>query len=138
MRYEVASRPVNVWNEIFEQVFENKPLQNNFRAFAVDAVDNKENYKISANLPGFEEEEIEIIVKDQLLSIVAKKKEQEEDKEVPQFLIRERRGGDYKRSFTLPKDADRESVRANLKDGVRELIIGKREEAKPLNIKVNG
>ena len=53
------------------------------------------------------------------------------------YLLKERAEGQYKRSFALPKDADREEIKASLKDGVLNLSIGKKPEAKPLSIKIN-
>ncbi|GAB1484496.1 hypothetical protein MASR2M78_33140 [Treponema sp.] len=46
------------------------------------------------------------------------------------YLVRERRVSSFSRSFTLPEDADTESISASFTNGVLELEIKKRPEAK--------
>ena len=48
----------------------------------------------------------------------------------------ERSHGTFSRSFTLPEDADSEKVNANYKDGLLEVSVTKRENAKPKAIEV--
>mmetsp|Transcript_38039 Transcript_38039/g.28025 ORF Transcript_38039/g.28025 Transcript_38039/m.28025 type:complete len:229 (-) Transcript_38039:171-857(-) len=55
----------------------------------------------------------------------------------PEYVRRERKVGSVSRSFTLPEDADTGSVRAESKDGVLRIVIGKKEEKEPDQKKIN-
>jgi len=133
------TRPVNVMDQLIDSMLYNNPTVSNWRAFPVDVVEEGDSYIVSAELPGFTEEEVDVTLNDNLMVISAGKKGGEKEKEEasPKYLIRERSAGRYKRSFALPKDADRESIKASLKEGVLNLTIGKKPEAKPLSIKIN-
>jgi HSP20 family molecular chaperone IbpA len=139
MRYMTTtkSRPVSVMDQLIDSMLYDAPAAKTWRSFPVDVLENEENYQVSAELPGFVDEEVDVTLNDNLMVITAGKKEDEKVENAPKYLIRERVQGQYKRSFSLPKDADRESIKATLKEGVLNLTIGKKPEAKPLNIKIN-
>lgn len=143
MRYVTTkTRPVNVMDQLMDSMFYGAPVhKENLKAFSVDVIEEGDQYLVSAELPGFSEEEVDVTLNDNLMIISAVKKGEEkteEDKTTSvKYLLRERVEGQYKRSFSLPKDADREAIKATLKDGVLNLSIGKRAEAKPLSIKIN-
>lgn len=131
------TRPVSVMDQLFDSMFYDKPaVRNTWRAFSVDVIEDGDDYLVTAELPGFAEDEVEVTLNDNLMVITASKKGEEEKKE-GRYLVRERSEGQYKRSFSLPKDADREAIKATLKDGVLNLTISKKPEAKPLSIKIN-
>lgn len=144
MRYMTTTknRPVSVMDQLIDSMFYDTPAVKTWRSFPVDVVEDGDSYVVNAELPGFKENEVDVTLNDNMMVISAQKNEQknEDEKKVdssPKFLIRERVEGQYKRSFSLPKDADRESIKATLKDGVLNLTIGKKPEAKPLSIKIN-
>jgi len=141
MRYMTTTkaRPVNVMDQLIDSMLYNTPSVSNWRAFPVDVVEDGESYIVTAELPGFTEEEVDVTLNDNLMVISAGKKSEDKEKEEesPRYLIRERSAGQYKRSFALPKDADRDSIKASLKEGVLNLTIGKKPEAKPMSIKIN-
>lgn len=145
MRYMTTNtRPVNVVDQLMDSMLYNTPaVKPAWKAFSVDVVEEGDQYLVSAELPGFSESEVDVTLNESLLVISASKKEEEpstgaeaEDFKV-KYLLRERAEGRYKRSFSLPKDADREAITASLKDGILNLSIGKKPEAKPLSIKIN-
>jgi HSP20 family protein len=148
MRYiTTKTRPVNVMDQLMESMFYDTPaVKPSWKAFSVDVIEDGDQYLVTAELPGFSESEVDVTLNDNLMVISASKKEddpstssgtgEEEDVKV-KYLLRERSEGQYKRSFTMPKDADREAIKATLKDGVLKLSIGKKPEAKPLSIKIN-
>jgi HSP20 family protein len=101
----------------------------------VDVKENADGYLLEADLPGFTEKDIEVRVDDRTLTIESKKKE-ETKKEEGGYVLRERRSTSFSRAFTLPDDADAESVQASFRNGVLELEIKKRPEAKRRQIEV--
>ena len=84
----------------------------------VDIKETKTGYSISAEIPGYKESEINLYVENHVLSLEGKKEEKEDEKDGRKYLIRERVVRNFKRSFTLPEDADEEKVSAHFKNGV--------------------
>lgn len=124
-------------DQLIDSMFYDTPSAVSWRAFPVDVVEENDSYLVSAELPGFAEEEVEITLNDNLMVISANKKEEDKEENASKYLIRERAEGQYKRSFSLPKDADREAIKATLKEGVLNVTISKKPEAKPMSIKIN-
>jgi HSP20 family protein len=96
---------------------------------AVDVAESEAAYKITAELPGMEEKEVEVTLAGNTLSIRGEKKDDREEKKEDYYLS-ERRYGSFQRSFTLPSDADPEKVDATFKAGVLSITIPKRDDAR--------
>ena len=103
---------------------------------AVDIYDNNSNLVIKADLPGMAQKDIDVSVEDDVLRIKGEKKKEHEEKKDDYFRL-ERSYGYFERSFALPTNVDAAKVKATYKDGVLELTLPKREEAKPKQIKVD-
>jgi len=101
----------------------------------VDVYETQESYVLNAELPGLKKEEINIDVNDNILTINGEKKF-EEKVEKDSYVRVERNYGSFSRSFTLSDDVNTESIQASYKEGVLELTLPKKEEAKPKEIKV--
>ena len=86
-------------------------------------------------MPGINKEDIHIDIKDNTLTIKGDKKF--EDKVSKDNYMRvERKYGTFSRSFALSENVDPEGIKANYKDGVLEVTLPKKEEAKPKQIDV--
>ncbi|MDC7220601.1 MAG: Hsp20/alpha crystallin family protein [Spirochaetales bacterium] len=141
MNYMVTRNRVNDVDRLFDSFFNwnEAPKTAASRVPAVDITESEKGYEIVAELPGFSEEELDLQVKDNLLTITAEKMEKAEKKDEAdevRYLKRERSVKSFKRSFYLPKDATNESIEAVFKNGLLSLSIAKKEEAKPMAIKV--
>ncbi|MGK2912489.1 MAG: Hsp20/alpha crystallin family protein [Sphingobium sp.] len=95
---------------------------------ALELVDDEKAYRLTAELPGLAETDVEINVADGVLSISGEKKEEEERKEKG-FLLNERRYGSFRRQISLPADVDAEGIKAQFKDGVLTVTLAKDENA---------
>jgi len=94
------------------------------------------SFVVKADLPGVNKDDIQIDLKDNTLTLKGEKKF--ENKVSKDNYIRvERSYGTFVRSFTLPQNVDAEKIKATYKDGVLELTLPKKEEAKPKQIKVD-
>ena len=103
---------------------------------AVDIHENDDSFVVKADLPGVNKDDIQIDLKDNTLTLKGEKKF--ENKVSKDNYIRvERSYGTFVRSFTLPQNVDAEKIKATYKDGVLELTLPKKEEAKPKQIKVD-
>ena len=102
-------------------------------AFTVQ--ESEEGYRISADVPGLKESDLDISVENQVLKISGSR-ESEAKQEGERYHLYERRFGKFSRSFGLPKEADTETISAKLNDGVLSIHIGKRPETQPRKINV--
>ncbi len=102
----------------------------------VDVRETNEAYVMDMDLPGITEKDVEINLKDRVLSISSVKEAEKEEKkdEGTQYLIRERRSAYFSRRFTLPEDIDAEKVEANFKNGVLTVTIPRKPESQPRQI----
>ncbi|NIP39818.1 MAG: Hsp20/alpha crystallin family protein [Candidatus Dadabacteria bacterium] len=102
---------------------------------SVDVYEKSDKYVINAEIPGLSKDEIKIDVKDGALTISGEKK-YEDKKEDENYIRVERRYGKFERRFNLPENVNVDKVTANYKNGVLEVSLPKKEEAKPKQIDV--
>ena len=104
---------------------------------SVDVRETEKSYILEAELPGFDEKDIEIRLDSNNLTIESKKiDEKSETASEDHYLIRERRASSFSRSFKLPENADPEGVTASFKNGILCLEINKRAEAQTRVIQI--
>jgi len=103
----------------------------------VDIEEDQEKLALTAELPGFKENDIDIQVEGGVLTIRGERKF-EDKQDGKNFHRVERSYGQFVRSFTLPNNVDRDNVKATFKDGLLSIELPKREEAKPRQIKITG
>jgi HSP20 family protein len=102
----------------------------------VDIVEEKDVYKINADMPGTDKKDISVEIKNGVLSISGEKKEDKTEKDKDRYYHYERRFGSFRRDFALPDHVDIEHVDAKYANGVLELTLRKTEAAKPKQIEV--
>jgi HSP20 family protein len=102
---------------------------------AVDIREEEGRYVLEAELTGLTENDFDVQVHDNLLTISSKKAESEETNKNG-YVLRERRAASFSRSFVLPKDVDREKIDAQFKNGLLTLVLNKTPEAKPRSIQI--
>ena len=103
----------------------------------VDIVEENDRILLTAELPGFKENDIEIQMEGNLLTLRGERKS-EVEKEGRTFHRVERSYGQFVRSFTLPNNVDREKIKASFANGLLQIELPKHEEAKPRQIKISG
>lgn len=102
----------------------------------VDVRETPASYILDMDLPGFTEKDVEINLKDRVLSISSKMEEKKEEKKEGEWLIKERRSSCFSRRFTLPQDIDAEKVTAEFKHGVLSVDIPRKPEPQPKQIAI--
>jgi HSP20 family protein len=101
----------------------------------VDVVDNKDGILLKVEIPGVKQEDISISVEDNTLTVKGDRKQESQVNEEGCSRF-ERSYGVFQRSVLLPPTVDAERVKATYKDGVLEIQLPKKEEAKPKTIKI--
>lgn len=102
----------------------------------VDIAEEKDKIVITAELPGFKENEIEIQTENGMLTLRGERKFEKES-EGKNFHRVERSYGQFVRTFSLPNNVDREKIQANFADGLLRVELPKREDAKPRTIAIS-
>ena len=121
------------WDPLFRSVDWGGRGQTSAFAPHFNVVERNDAYYITADVPGVPEADIDVTVQDSYLVISGQRKA-EERKEGDNFYLYERRYGNFSRAFALPDNADPGSVEAELKEGVLQVKIAKRESARPRKV----
>ena len=99
--------------------------------FKTDIIDNGDSYKLEADLPGFDKNDINIEFDDDLMTIKAERNfENEEKDDKTGYVRRERSFGSYSRSFDV-SGIDTAKMKAEYKNGVLKLNLPKKEISSP-------
>jgi HSP20 family protein len=127
-------------NRLFEESVRNvrqgdEALSTSVWTPPVDIYETENEVIVKAELPEVNQKDIEIQVENNTLTLRGERKF---DKELKQenFHRIERPYGTFARSFTLPMTIDQEKIKADYKDGILRVVMPKREEIKPKQIKV--
>lgn len=120
-----------------DRLFENLPLRRLPSLWsglfspgpALEMSETKKAYKITAELPGIDPDDVDVTFEDGLLRIAGEKKEQREESERG-YRFSERRFGAFERAIELPSAADDKSIDARFKDGLLTVTVAKNGEEK--------
>ena len=100
----------------------------------VDVAETQDKILVRAEVPGIRQEDISIEFANGLLTLRGERKI-EKTEGVTWHRV-ERIYGNFSRSFTLPRSVDPEKITASYREGILEVEVPKREEAKPKHIKI--
>ena len=95
---------------------------------AVDVTEDDKAYKITVELPGLEEKDIDVSVAGDMLTIKGEKSYEKDEKNKDHHMS-ERAYGRFQRSFALPDAIDRDKVAADLAKGVLTVTLPKSAQA---------
>ncbi len=125
-------------SDIFNTSFEALPAKISQEATwlpSLDISEDKDSVVIKMDLPGVKQQDIDISISADTLTVKGERKKEEEVKNKNYHRI-ERFYGTFARSLRLPSYVDTNKVKASYKDGVLEILLPKTESAKPKQIKV--
>lgn len=110
---------------------------NGGRSLPLDVQIEDEEYVITAAVPGFEAEDIQIEILDDVLTLRAEtEQEKVEENGNGKYMLREITRGSFSRSLRLPHPADASKAEAKIENGLLTVRIPKSEEARPKKIEV--
>lgn len=125
-----------LFNTSFSQVPEETRRMERAWSPAIDIQEKENKIDIKADLPGVKKEDVNVSVEDDTL-LIEGKREEKKDLEEEGYRRRERFYGNFCRELGLPSSVDRENIKASYKDGVLELTLPKKEEAKRKQIDID-
>ena len=131
-----SGNPFRFYNAPFalQRVF--TPAKENKWMPSTDISETDGSFEVRAELPGVTKDDVQISVKDDLLTIKGEKRQEKVD-DSKNYRRVERRYGSFERKFSLPPKVEVDDIKAEFNDGVLTLSIPKPEEAKPKEIPIS-
>ncbi len=128
--FSLLRREMDSLFDNFFRGFDLEPFESRMGAFSpkVDVTENDKEIKISAELPGMEEKDIDVSLQKDMLTIKGEKKEEKEDKGKDYYRM-ERSYGSFSRTIPLPVEVETDKVEAKFKKGVLNITLPKTARA---------
>ncbi|WP_213982282.1 Hsp20/alpha crystallin family protein [Sphingomonas sp. dw_22] len=95
---------------------------------ALEMASGEKEYRLTAELPGMKDEDVELSVADGVLTIKGEKRSEQEHKDGG-YLLSERSYGSFERRVTLPADIDTDQIAAAFHNGVLTITLPRNAEA---------
>ncbi len=96
---------------------------------SVDVSETDDEVRVTADLPGMDEKDIQVSLDNDLLTIKGEKKHEQEEKKRNYYMV-ERSYGEFQRVIPMPASVDKEKVKAAFKKGVLTVTLPKAPELK--------
>jgi HSP20 family protein len=128
-------------DKLFEDTFGNlgaPALGPNAWLPAVDVKETNDALLFALELPGVDEDKLEVTCEGGVLAIAGEKANVKKEGEEGQWHIVERAFGTFRRSFQLPVNVQEDKIEATLTNGVLHVRVPKMEQPKPRKIEVRG
>ena len=131
-------------NSVFDRFFERfeRPLMgrnlanlNDFGRPSIDVSETDDAITVSADLPGLDENDIDISLSRDVLTLRGERSEKREDKRKG-YVVHERSFGSFFRTVPLPAGLDHDNVNAEFKNGVLNITLPKTEDARQASRKI--
>ncbi len=130
----MQDRMTRLIDETLSRIWKEEAAQGTWSP-SVDILERGSEVILKVDLPEVNQNEIDIRVEENTLIIQGERKFIKESSEENYIQI-ERPYGTFRRTFTVPRTIDSESIRASYKDGVLRVILPKKEETQPKQIVV--
>lgn len=128
----------NKWGPMWPSVFDEDFFNTNFTDTdnGIDIYETDNEVVVEAQVPGIKEEDVEVTVEGNILTICAEHKETEEEKDKKKTVYKSTRQSTFHYSTTLPRMVKAEKAEAEVENGVVKVIVPKAEEEKPKKITI--
>lgn len=131
------SRLQNDINQLFDYDYTgNGGLFDRTVSPALDVAEDSDNFTVYMDLPGVKQDDIDVSIASNVLTVKGSK-ELPEIGEESKIYRQEEWEGSFQRTLSLPQSVDTQKVGAKITDGVLTVVLPKREEVKPKQIKVD-
>ncbi|MBQ9200779.1 MAG: Hsp20/alpha crystallin family protein [Bacteroidales bacterium] len=122
--------PRFMWNDLFDNTWMDS--EKSTSTPAVNVRENEDGYLVELATPGMTKNDLNIKIdeNDVLTVSMEHKEEKKEQDKKGRYLRREFSYSQFAKSLALPEDADRKAISAKIENGVLEISIPKKEEAK--------
>jgi len=112
------------------------PVEEREWAPAIEVFEKEDHFIVKAEVPGMKQDDIDVSVVGDMLTIKGERKAESEVKEQDYYCC-ERSYGSFHRSVSLPSNVNAEKIEASYKDGILEISLPKAPEVKPKKIAIS-
>lgn len=113
----------------FYNEFNNSEMKDCYRP-AVNIKEHDDAFEMSFMVPGMKKEDFKINLEDEILTVSAEVETEKEEKKKG-YSRKEFAFGSFKRRFSVPDSIEAEKISAAYNNGILEVTLPKKEEAKP-------
>jgi len=106
------------------------------QGLSVDVVETDDEFHVTVDLPGYEQDDVDLQVRGRTLTITAER-ERMDVEESDRYVRKERHYGAVDREVRLPADIDADAVAAEMQNGVLTVTVPKSEDATAKHIEVS-
>ena len=121
----------NLFNSLLEDFFypslAGNSQQDNFLSPRMDISETESEYKIEVELPSINQQDIEVKIDNNILTVKGKREEEKEEKERT-YYTRERYYGSFQRSVSLPNNVNPDDIKAKFDNGILHIRIPKKAQ----------
>lgn len=103
---------------------------------AVDIVEKDKSYEINVELPGIDEQNVDVTLRNGNIVIKGEKQEDKEEKS-KDYYLRERQFGSFERAFAVPEGVETDKIDASFKKGVLTITLPKAPTAQNSEKKIS-
>ena len=104
---------------------------------AIDIREHDSEYVVTADLPGIAKQDLDVTIKDGVLTVNAETVSENTEKSDGRVLRQERRVGRFVRSFRVGSAVEDANISADYKDGVLTVVLPKKEAVTPRKIEIS-
>jgi len=112
-----------------DEFFDTKFWSRTFTMSAVNVSENTDEFRLSLAVPGMKKNDFKIDIDSNLITVSAEVEEKKEEMK-EEFTREEYNYSSFTRTFTLPDEVNMEKIEAAYVNGVLEITLPKKEEAK--------
>lgn len=122
-------------NRLFNSLFDTPTVQTRRWLPATDLIELDTHYVLRADLPGVAEDDINVELDRNVLTISGERKSEQQDRQAGYHRV-ERTSGSFRRSVRLPEGVDAEAITATFERGVLEVSVPKPEQPQPRKVHI--
>ena len=119
---------VHFLDEVFDDGTNNHSQAKSWKP-SVNILSTEDSFDIQFSAPGMKKEDFKVEVDQNVLTVSTEITDSKEDT-TDSYTLREFSTSSFSRSFTLPKNVDSETIKAEYKDGILNLTVPKVAEVK--------
>ncbi len=117
-------------DDMFERNFDTGFERNCGCVPATNILENEQSFEIQLAVPGMKKDDFKMEMEDGVLSVIFEKKEEDREKQQGEYLRREFDLDEFTRSFSIPKTADADNIKAKYENGILFITVPKIDKAR--------
>ena len=119
-----------LFNNLFKNDYHEDYVKNCESSPAANIFETDKEFRIELLLPGFKKEDVQMIHKENLLTVKVDNVKEDNNEEY-KYAHREFGAYNFEKQYRLPKSVDAEKISAKFENGILNVVLPKKEEAQP-------